>query len=101
MGKLEMARTTLEVFALVSAGIALVASLMGWRRNPSPAGKRSSLAGTLVSLAIIIGVAPGFFRPDAILVRGLASGLSIALSLSTMAIVIQSSRRRRSSGSKP
>jgi 4-amino-4-deoxy-L-arabinose transferase-like glycosyltransferase len=94
-----MARTTLEVLVLVLAGFALIASLIGRRLNPSPEGKRSSLAGILVSLAIIIGVAPGFFLPKVVWVRGPASALSIALSLATIVIVIQSSRR--SSRSEP
>ena len=96
-----MARTTLEVFALVSAGFALITSLIGRRLNPSLAGKRSSLAGTLVSLAIIIGVAPGLFLPKVLWVRGLASASSIALSLTSIVIVIQSSRAPTSSRSEP
>ena len=58
-----MARTTLEALVLASAGFALIASLVARRVNPSPEGKRSSLAGILVSLAIIIGVTPAFLLP--------------------------------------
>ena len=96
-----MARTTLEVLVLASAGFALITSLVARRLNPSPEGKRSSLAGILVSLAIIVGVAPAFLLPDVVWLRGAASALSIALSLATIAIVIQSSRARRSSRLEP
>jgi hypothetical protein len=95
-----MARTTLEVVVLALAGFALIASLVSRRLNPSPEGKRSSLAGILVALAIIIGVTPAFFLPAVVWVRAPASALSIALSLATIAIVIQSSRARRSSRSE-
>jgi len=91
-----MARTTLEVLVLALAGFALMMSLVSRRLNPSPEGKRSSLAGILVALAIIIGVAPPFFLPTLVWIRTPASAVSIALSLATVAIVIQSSRARRS-----
>jgi Na+/proline symporter len=92
-----MTRTTLEVLVLASAGFAFITSLVSRRLNPSPEGRRASLAGILVSLALVIGVAPTFFLPNVVWVRGPASALSIALSLATIAIVIQSSRARKRS----
>jgi predicted MFS family arabinose efflux permease len=96
-----MTRNMLEVLVLASAGFALITSLVARKLSPSPEGKRSSLAGILVSLAIIIGVAPAFFLPNVVGVRVPASVLSMALSFATIAIVIQSSRARRSSRSEP
>ena len=92
-----MTRTTLEVLVLALAGFGCITSLVARKLNPSPSLKRSSLTVILVSLAIIVGVAPAFLLPEVVWVRGPASALSIALSLATFAILIQSYRARRSS----
>src|SRR6476620_4814150 len=95
-----MAQTTLEVLVLLPAAFVLIASLIALRLNPSPEWRRASLPGILISLAIIIGAAPGLFLPKVAWFRGAASALSISLSLATIGIAVQRSRARRSSRSE-
>lgn len=88
--------TSVQMLALVTAGLAGAVSASKWRKARSVAARRSSLAGILSSLAILLVVVPDLVLPQLAWLRSGASILSIGLSMATFAVIIWSSRDRGS-----
>ena len=90
---------TLRIFAVIAAlfaGLSLSLGLVVWRRAlPGSVDARSAKPGVLLSLAIILGIAPSLLPAGRPIVRVAATTLSLAL---TAIALILFARARRGAG---